>query len=93
MLIEEAVGTQEANITSALFLSLEQMVLVGVHMRLTPYTDLNELAKDAAEISARLEAPTTPSALLLFDILTSQPPLTTTHLHLHTTASLLFHEC
>ena len=45
MLIEEAAETREANITSALFPSLEQLILVGDHMQLTPHTDINELAE------------------------------------------------
>lgn len=45
MLIEEAAETREANITSALFPSLEQLILVGDHMQLAPQTDLIELAE------------------------------------------------
>lgn len=44
MLIEEAAETREANITSALFPSLEQLILVGDHMQLAPHTDLAELS-------------------------------------------------
>lgn len=46
MLIEEAAETREANITSALFPSLEQLILVGDHMQLAPHTDLAELARN-----------------------------------------------
>ena len=54
MLIEEAAETREANITSALFPSLEQLILVGDHMQLTPHTDLNELAKDPYNLCVSL---------------------------------------
>ncbi|SPO07287.1 uncharacterized protein DNG_09981 [Cephalotrichum gorgonifer] len=43
LLVEEAAETREANITSALFPSLEQVILVGDHMQLAPHTDLREL--------------------------------------------------
>jgi helicase required for RNAi-mediated heterochromatin assembly 1 len=44
MLIEEAAETREANITSALFPSLEQVILVGDHKQLAPHTDVPGLA-------------------------------------------------
>ncbi|KAK5999232.1 Helicase required for RNAi-mediated heterochromatin assembly 1 [Cladobotryum mycophilum] len=44
MLIEEAAETREANITSALFPSLEQLILVGDHQQLTPHVDIKQLA-------------------------------------------------
>ena len=44
LLIEEAAETREVNITSALFPSLEQLILVGDHMQLVPHTDLIELS-------------------------------------------------
>jgi helicase required for RNAi-mediated heterochromatin assembly 1 len=40
MLIEEAAETREANITSALFPSLQQLILVGDHVQLTPHADV-----------------------------------------------------
>jgi helicase required for RNAi-mediated heterochromatin assembly 1 len=43
MLIEEAAQTREANIASALFPSLQQLILVGDHMQLTPMCDIRDL--------------------------------------------------
>ncbi|KAK1701563.1 AAA domain-containing protein [Colletotrichum godetiae] len=45
MIIEEAAETREANITAALFSSLEQIILVGDHMQLAPHADVLELSK------------------------------------------------
>ncbi|KAK1655789.1 P-loop containing nucleoside triphosphate hydrolase protein [Colletotrichum phormii] len=45
MMIEEAAETREANITAALFPSLEQIILVGDHMQLAPHADVLELSK------------------------------------------------
>ncbi|VUC34121.1 unnamed protein product [Clonostachys rosea] len=44
LLIEEAAETREANITSALFPCLDQVILVGDHQQLVPHVDVNELA-------------------------------------------------
>ncbi|GKU02820.1 helicase [Fusarium langsethiae] len=43
LMIEEAAETQEANITSALYLSLDQIILVGDHQQLVPQVDVHEL--------------------------------------------------
>ncbi|KXH28741.1 helicase required for RNAi-mediated heterochromatin assembly 1 [Colletotrichum nymphaeae SA-01] len=45
MMIEEAAETREANITAALFPSLERIILVGDHMQLAPHADCLELSK------------------------------------------------
>ncbi len=44
MLIEEAAETREANIISALYPSLEQLILVGDHQQLVPHCDTPALA-------------------------------------------------
>lgn len=46
MLIEEAAETWEANIVSALYGSLQQLVLVGDHQQLAPHCDTPALARD-----------------------------------------------
>ncbi|CAG7563053.1 unnamed protein product [Fusarium equiseti] len=43
LMVEEAAETREANITSALFPSLDQIVLVGDHQQLVPRADVREL--------------------------------------------------
>lgn len=43
LMIEEAAETRESNITSALFPSLDQIVLVGDHQQLVPHVDNREL--------------------------------------------------
>ncbi|KAK1726143.1 P-loop containing nucleoside triphosphate hydrolase protein [Colletotrichum acutatum] len=45
MMIEEAAETREANITAALFPSLEQIILIGDHTQLAPHADCLELSK------------------------------------------------
>ncbi|OTA99610.1 hypothetical protein M426DRAFT_269053 [Hypoxylon sp. CI-4A] len=45
MLIEEAAETREANILSALYSSLQQLILVGDHQQLTPHCDIPLLAE------------------------------------------------
>ncbi|KAI1391754.1 P-loop containing nucleoside triphosphate hydrolase protein [Hypoxylon trugodes] len=45
MLIEEAAETREANILSALYGSLQQLILVGDHQQLAPHCDTPDLAK------------------------------------------------
>ncbi|KAH7308712.1 P-loop containing nucleoside triphosphate hydrolase protein [Stachybotrys elegans] len=44
LLIEEAAETREANITSALFPSLKQLILVGDHQQLAPHVDVRPLS-------------------------------------------------
>ncbi|KAI1137668.1 P-loop containing nucleoside triphosphate hydrolase protein [Hypoxylon sp. FL0543] len=46
MLIEEAAETREANILSALYGSLQQLVLVGDHQQLAPHCDTPGLAEE-----------------------------------------------
>ncbi|KAL2758325.1 hypothetical protein ACRALDRAFT_1048151 [Sodiomyces alcalophilus JCM 7366] len=43
MIVEEAAETREANIAAALLPSLQQLVLVGDHLQLTPHADVLEL--------------------------------------------------
>ncbi|KAF5678483.1 nonsense-mediated mRNA decay protein [Fusarium heterosporum] len=43
LMIEEAAETREANITSALYPTLDQIVLVGDHKQLVPQVDVREL--------------------------------------------------
>ncbi|KIL86067.1 hypothetical protein FAVG1_10461 [Fusarium avenaceum] len=43
LMIEEAAETREGNITSALYPSLDQIVLVGDHQQLVPQVDVREL--------------------------------------------------
>lgn len=43
LLIEEAAEAREANITSALYPSLDQLILVGDHQQLVPSVDVQEL--------------------------------------------------
>lgn len=44
MLIEEAAETREPNIVSALYRSLQQLILVGDHQQLTPHCDIQSLS-------------------------------------------------
>ncbi|KAL8345942.1 hypothetical protein RB598_000049 [Gaeumannomyces tritici] len=44
MLIEEAAETREPNIVSALYKSLQQLILVGDHQQLTPHCDIQALS-------------------------------------------------
>nr|RBQ91040.1 hypothetical protein FVER53263_13112 [Fusarium verticillioides] len=46
LMIEEAAETREANISSALYPSLGQVVLVGDHQQLVPSVDVRELGRD-----------------------------------------------
>lgn len=46
MLIEEAAETRESNITSALYPSLQQLILVGDHMQLAPYCNVRWLGQN-----------------------------------------------
>ncbi|KAH7126185.1 P-loop containing nucleoside triphosphate hydrolase protein, partial [Dactylonectria macrodidyma] len=45
LMIEEAAETKEANITSALYPSLDQVVLVGDHQQLVPHVNVHELER------------------------------------------------
>ncbi|KAL8386713.1 hypothetical protein RB599_010849 [Gaeumannomyces hyphopodioides] len=44
MLIEEAAETRELNVVSALYESLQQLILVGDHQQLTPHCDIQALS-------------------------------------------------
>ncbi|EON98222.1 putative atp binding protein [Phaeoacremonium minimum UCRPA7] len=46
VLIEEAAETREANVTSALYPSVQQLILVGDHQQLTPHCDIQQLGED-----------------------------------------------
>ncbi|EQB51524.1 hypothetical protein CGLO_08927 [Colletotrichum gloeosporioides Cg-14] len=54
MMIEEAAETREANITAALFPTLQQMILVGDHMQLAPHADVLELSKPPFNLNVSL---------------------------------------
>ena len=45
MLVEEAAETREANITSALYPSIQQLILVGDHQQLTPFSNIRWLGE------------------------------------------------
>lgn len=54
LLIEEAAETREANVASALFPSLQQLILVGDHQQLPPSCDIARLAKDPYNLNVSL---------------------------------------
>lgn len=54
LLIEEAAETTEANIVSALFPSLRQLILVGDHQQLPPSCDISRLATDPYNLNVSL---------------------------------------
>ncbi|KAF9872164.1 dead box helicase [Colletotrichum karsti] len=54
MMIEEAAETREANVTAALFPSLQQMILVGDHMQLAPHADVLELSRPPFHLNVSL---------------------------------------
>lgn len=54
LLVEEAAETREANIASALFPSLQQLILVGDHQQLPPSCDIARLAKDPYNLNISL---------------------------------------
>ncbi|KAM5347207.1 hypothetical protein ACJ41O_010212 [Fusarium nematophilum] len=54
LMIEEAAETREANITSALYPSLDQIVLVGDHQQLVPHVDVRELGRDPYNLHVSL---------------------------------------
>ncbi|KAJ4419793.1 hypothetical protein N0V82_004728 [Gnomoniopsis sp. IMI 355080] len=54
LLIEEAAETREANIASALFPSLQQLILVGDHQQLPPSCDIARLAKEPYNLNISL---------------------------------------
>lgn len=54
LLIEEAAETREANIASALYPSVHQLILVGDHQQLPPSCDIARLAKDPYNLNVSL---------------------------------------
>ncbi|KAF5617797.1 NAM7-nonsense-mediated mRNA decay [Fusarium sp. NRRL 52700] len=54
LMIEEAAETREANISSALYPSLDQVVLVGDHQQLVPSVDVRELGRDPYNLHVSL---------------------------------------
>ncbi|CAN8099902.1 unnamed protein product [Discula destructiva] len=54
LLIEEAAETREANIASALFPSIQQLILVGDHQQLPPSCDIARLAKHPYNLNISL---------------------------------------
>lgn len=54
LLIEEAAETREANITSALYPSIQQLILVGDHQQLPPSCDIARLAKEPYNLNVSL---------------------------------------
>lgn len=54
LLIEEAAETREANVVSALFPSLQQLILVGDHQQLPPSCDVARLAKHPYNLNVSL---------------------------------------
>lgn len=54
LLIEEAAETREANIVSALFPCLQQLVLVGDHQQLPPSCDITRLGTDPYNLNISL---------------------------------------
>ena len=54
LLIEEAAETREANIVSALYPTLEQLILVGDHKQLAPQCDIRELGEHPYNLNVSL---------------------------------------
>ncbi|KAF4999787.1 hypothetical protein FDECE_11397 [Fusarium decemcellulare] len=54
LMIEEAAETREASITSALYPSLDQVVLVGDHQQLVPHVDVWELGQEPYNMNVSL---------------------------------------
>lgn len=54
LLIEEAAETREANVASALFPSLQQLILVGDHQQLPPSCEIARLAKHPYNLNVSL---------------------------------------
>lgn len=54
LLIEEAAETREANITSALYPSIQQLILIGDHQQLPPSCDIQRLAKEPYNLNLSL---------------------------------------
>lgn len=54
LLIEEAAETREPHVTSALFPTLQQLILVGDHQQLMPHVDVRELGRDPYNLHVSL---------------------------------------
>lgn len=54
LFVEEAAETREANIASALFPSIQQLILVGDHQQLSPSCDIARLAQDPYNLKISL---------------------------------------
>lgn len=54
LLIEEAAETREQNVTSALFPSLDQLILVGDHQQLPPQCDITRLGGEPFNLNVSL---------------------------------------
>jgi helicase required for RNAi-mediated heterochromatin assembly 1 len=54
LMIEEAAETREGNLTSALYPSLDQIVLVGDHQQLVPQVDVRELGEPPFNMNVSL---------------------------------------
>lgn len=54
ILIEEAAETREANLTSSLYPSVQQLILVGDHQQLTPHCDVLRLAEEPFNLNVSL---------------------------------------
>ncbi|KAK3336337.1 P-loop containing nucleoside triphosphate hydrolase protein [Cercophora scortea] len=54
MLIEEAAETREANVTSALYPSIQQLILVGDHQQLAPRCDIHWLGEEPYNLNVSL---------------------------------------
>ncbi|KKY34264.1 suppressor of ascus dominance 3 [Diaporthe ampelina] len=54
LLIEEAAETREPNVTSALFPSLDQLILVGDHQQLPPHCDIARLGGEPFNLNVSL---------------------------------------
>jgi helicase required for RNAi-mediated heterochromatin assembly 1 len=54
LMVEEAAETREANITSALFPTLDQLILVGDHQQLVPHVDVRELKSQPHNLDVSL---------------------------------------
>ena len=54
LMIEEAAETREPNITSAIFPTLDQLILVGDHQQLVPHVDVRELGFEPHNLNVSL---------------------------------------
>ena len=54
LMVEEAAETREPNITSAIFPTLDQIILVGDHQQLVPHVDVRELGFEPYNLNVSL---------------------------------------